>query len=64
LAIASVPVSATEPEANARISSRIPTPDNRSGVPWLSSAGCAPSPFTTTRNTPTAIITSADTTNR
>jgi len=42
----------------------MPTPENRSGAPWSSSTGCAPSPLTTIRNTPTPIIVSAAITKR
>ncbi len=63
LAIASVPVSATEPDANARIISSSPTAWVASVDPFSMTWG-APSPLTTTRNTPITIMVIAEITNR
>ena len=65
VAIASVPVSATAPAAKAR---RTRIAVSGSTVLPICSSSCgpyvAPSPSTTIRNTPTAIISRADPTNR
>jgi hypothetical protein len=64
LAIASVPVNATEPPANARSSSRMVTASSGSGAPGRGEGGGAPSPMTTIRNVPIAIMIRAEKTNR
>ncbi len=56
LAIASVPVSATEPEAKARMISSSPSGSRGSGAPGSGEGGAACSPRTTIRYTPIAII--------
>ena len=64
LAMASVPVSATEPAANARSSSRMVTVASGLGWPGTGFGGALCSPRMTMRKTPTPIISSAEPTNR
>ena len=63
VAMASVPVRATAPDANAR-RTRI-TPRDSTALPaWLTTWGSTPSPRTTIRKDPIAIISRAEKTKR
>ncbi len=64
LAMASVPVSATDPDAKARRISSTPSGSSGFGAPGRGDGGLACSPSTTARYIPIAIMSSAEPTNR